>query len=127
MSESSMGAELHSLALAESNAIKTGLELLQDFDFTKGYELDRRLKADPNLLAEFVQNPPEVAKREVGLEPPQGFHMHFINENNEYLPAEGDAISQLELGRDGSLWSRVEIRMAAGPGCYALCFICKGS
>lgn len=100
---------------------------MQGFDFTKGYELDCRLKADPNLLAEFVQNPPEVAKREVGLEPPPGFHMHFITENNEYMPAEGDALSQLELGRNGSLWSRVEIRIAVGPGCYAICFICKNS
>jgi hypothetical protein len=95
MSDSSMDAEFRSLALAQSSAIKTGLEFLQDFDFTKGYELDRRLKADPNLLAEFVQNPTEVAKREVDLEPPPGFHMHFITENNEYMPAEGDALSQL--------------------------------
>jgi len=124
MSDSQMSVEFQALASAQNSAVKATMQTLQDFDFTLGYELDRRLKANPDLLAEFAKNPAEVAKREVGIEPPPGFHMHFITENNEYIPPEGDALSQLQLGKDGKVWSRVEIRTAVGPGCFAFCGIC---
>jgi hypothetical protein len=117
--------EFQSRALAQQVAVKEMLGTITAINLAKGYEMDRRLKADPNLLAEFVKNPEEVAKREVGLEPPPGIHMHFINQNNEYMPPEGDALTQLSLGQDGRLWSRVEIRTAVGPGCYAFCGVCN--
>ena len=83
-----------------------------------------KLKADEALLKEFIADPEGVAKREVGLVPPPGAHMHFINEKNEYFPPEADAIEQLQKGHSGNPWRRVEIRSAIGPGCYALCILC---
>jgi len=69
MSENLTSAEFQSLVSAQNKLVQTALQTLQDYDFSLGYEMDRRLKADPDLLAEFAQNPAEVAKREVGLEP----------------------------------------------------------
>ena len=89
-------AQFTSGALVQSFAVKGALQALAGFDFTPGYELDRRLKADPKLLAEFVNDPEGVAKREVNLVVPNGWHMHFINDKNEYMPAEGDAVSLTE-------------------------------
>jgi hypothetical protein len=111
-----------SVALAAET--KRFVSSILNLPIEKGYEMDRRLKADPNLLAEFIENPAEVSRREVGIEFPEGFHCHFVDENNVYYPPEGDALSQLSLGSDGRLWSRVEIRTAAGPGCYLFCGIC---
>jgi hypothetical protein len=116
--------EIREAAALHNLAVKGSLHALTTFDFTPGYELDRRLKSDPKLLAEFKKNPAQVEKREVGLVVPDGWHSHFINENNEYFPPEGDAVSQLASGKSGKVWSRIEIRMAAGPGCYALCVLC---
>jgi hypothetical protein len=127
MTQDTATKQFQSSALAQKFAVIGSLETLKDIDFTKGYEMDRRLKADTNLLAEFVKNPEEVAKREVGLEVPPGFHMHFVNEKNEYMPPEADALSQLSLGEDGRLWSRIEIRTAVGPGCYVFCGVCDNS
>ena len=120
MQTSAMKSAVHVQALA----VRSALQILGNFDMSPCYELDRRLKADKNLLAEFTKNPEGVAKREVGLVPPPGTHMHFINEKNEYFPPEGDAISQLTAGQHGNPWSRVEVRAAVGPGCYALCIVC---
>ena len=103
---------------------KTFVSSILDLPIEKGYEMDRRLKADPALLAEFIENPEEISRREVGIELPEGFHCHFVDENNVYYPPEGDALSQLSLGSDGRLWSRVEIRTAVGPGCFLFCGVC---
>jgi len=104
---------------------KTFVSSILDLPIEKGYEMDRRLKADPALLAEFIENPEEISRREVGIELPEGFHCHFVDENNVYYPSEGDALSQLSLGSDGRLWSRVEIRTAVGPGCFLFCGVCR--
>lgn len=87
------------------------------------FRLDEKLKADPTLLEEFKKDPIAVAKRE-GFTVPEGFHLHFINENNEYFPPEGDAISQLQRGKTHPVWGRVEVRWAVGAGCIAGCGAC---
>ena len=117
--------QFKSLTSAQNFAVRGALEVFRDVDFTKGYEMDRLLKDNPELLEEFVKDPEKVAKREVGLEPPKGFHMHFINENNEYMPPEGDSFSQIANGEDGKPWSRIEIRTGFGPLCYAFCGTCN--
>jgi hypothetical protein len=109
---------------ARNTDAQNALKVLSTFDFTPAYELDRRLKADTKLLAEFIKNPSAVAKREVGLVVPKGTHLHFVNEKNKYFPPEGDAVSQLVEGRSGKPWTRVEIRSAIGPGCVTLCILC---
>jgi len=120
MTQTEFEAATHVQALA----VKGALMSVSDFDFTPGYELDRRLKADPKLLAEFVKDPAGVAEREVGLVLPKGWHLHFITDKNEYRPPEGSAEAQLMAGHSKRPWSRVEIRTAVGPGCIACCGIC---
>ena len=124
MTTSQMTSEMVAKVAFSNTRTVAALKTFAEFDFSPGYELDRRLKADPKLLEEFIADPAGVAKREVGLEAPPGAHMHFINENNEYFPPEGDAITQLEKGHSGEPWGRVEVRSAIGPGCYALCIGC---
>jgi hypothetical protein len=111
-----------SVALAVQT--KSFLSSMLTLPIEKGYEMGRRLKADPDLLAEFIKNPEEISKREVGIELPEGFRCYFVDEENLYHPPDGDALSQLSRGGDGRLWSRVEIRTAAGPGCYLFCVTC---
>ena len=108
----------------QSMAVKSALTLLSNIDMTPCYELDRRLKADAALLAEFIKDPAGISQREVGFVVPPGAHAHFVNDKNEYFPPEGDAISQLVKGSSGVPWSRVEVRAAVGPGCYVLCIFC---
>jgi hypothetical protein len=121
VSAMAMASTVHIQALA----VRSALQILSNFDMSPCYELDRRLKADKKLLAEFIDDPEGVAKREVGLVPPPGAHFHFINDKNEYFPPEGDAISQLIAGQHGNAWSRVEVRAAIGPGCVAACIVCS--
>ncbi|MFF0949367.1 hypothetical protein ACFYE9_17345 [Rhizobium leguminosarum] len=114
-------------ALAEINrveaSIKVALGDVAKINATPAFRLDEKLKADPALLEEFKKDPMGMAARE-GFVIPPGFHIHFINENNEYFPPEGDAISQLQRGKTLPVWGRVEIRFAVGPGCIAACGIC---
>lgn len=86
------------------------------------FHLDRKLKASPDLLKQFIADPVGFAKLE-GMETEEGFHLHFINEKNEYFPPEGDALSQLEQKKT-PVWGRLEIRYAVGPGCIAACTGC---
>jgi hypothetical protein len=103
---------------------KTAMTVLLSFDFTPAFELDARLKANKALLDEFIKNPAGVAKREVGMVVPAGFHLHFVDQENNYFPPEGDAVAQLQKGTGGKVWGRVEIRSAVGPGCVTLCGVC---
>ena len=54
----------------------------------------------------------------------EGFHMHWIDSNNNYYPAEGSsAIEQLQ--KSGTKpWTRVEVRIGTAPGCVAFCDVC---
>ena len=113
-----------SLVKTQALSVKSALSILGGVDMTPCYELDKRLKADPALLAEFINDPVGISKREVGFIVPPEAHAHFVNEKNEYFPAEGDAIAQLMAGKSGNPWSRVEVRAAVGPGCYVLCIAC---
>ena len=104
---------------------KATLKMIAEHDFSPCYELDARCKANPELLKEFIADPAGVAKREVNYTAPEGFHMHFVDENNVYFPQEGDAISQLHKGQHGKVWQRIEVRTAAGPGCLINCGWCS--
>jgi hypothetical protein len=106
------------------NSMKQALKIAADFDHRPLYELDRKLKANAALLEEFKADPHGIAHREVEVEVPQGFHLHFVDENNNYHPPEGDAVSQLQAGKHKHAWSRVEIRSAVGPGCVIVCGHC---
>jgi hypothetical protein len=108
--------------LAQTHA---SIDAIAKHDFAPCFELDAKCKADSNLLAEFIKDPAGVALREVGYTPPQGFHMHFVDKENNYFPQEGDAISQLASGEHGKIWTRIEIRTAAGPGCIINCGWCS--
>lgn len=111
-------------------ALKNMVNHLEEIDHTNLYELDYRLKNDPDLLKKFIANPQEVIKNETGIVPLEGTHYHFINEKNEYFPPEGSAEQQLMFGHrnstEGNLqpWGRVELRFAIGPGCIAVCGVC---
>jgi hypothetical protein len=90
------------------------------------FHLDRKLKSDAALLDEFKKDPIAVAKRE-GMTVSEGFHLHFVNEKNEYFPPENDAISQLQAGKKTPIWGRLEIRYAVGPGCVVECGSCDNN
>ena len=84
-----------------------------------GFEMDRRLKADSNLLVEFNENPNKVLLEEVGLELPEGFYCYFADENNVVSPPQGDVCSLKS-------WSRIEIRTSSGQGAgsFLFCITC---
>jgi hypothetical protein len=103
--------------------MQTKIAEFQKVNATPAFHLDEKLKSTPALLEEFKKDPIGVARRE-GFTVPDGFHLHFVNEKNEYFPPEGDAISQLQKGKTRPVWGRVEIRYAVGPGCVAACGVC---
>jgi hypothetical protein len=109
---------------ATHTTAKQLMQKMAETDHTPLYELDRRVKANPALLKEFVKDPAGFAKREVGFVGTEGCHLHFVDEKNEYTPKEGDAVSQLIAGKHGHPWSRVEFRTAIGPGCFMECGVC---
>ncbi len=86
MTDNLLSTELMEAAKSRSLDAQALLHTLSTFDFTPAYEMDKRLKSNPALLAEFTKDPVGVAKREVGLVAPPGVHMHFVNEENEYFP-----------------------------------------
>ncbi|PRT04315.1 hypothetical protein C6352_27200 [Bacillus thuringiensis] len=99
-------------------------DFLNNNDCTLLYELDYRLKQDPELLEEFKKDPMEIIVRETGFTIPDGgFHFHYIDENNKYYPEERDAIHQLMFGKTHTEkpWGRIEIRFGIGPGSIAQC------
>jgi len=104
---------------------RISLQAIAGHDFSPCFELDARCKADKNLLAEFIKDPEGIAKREVGYTPPAGFHLHFVDKDNNYFPSEGDPIKQLTSGEHGKIWTRIEVRTAAGPGCLVNCGWCS--
>jgi hypothetical protein len=124
LSEMSITPELETQIHATAQTVKQGLQALAQIDMTPFYQFDMRLKSDKNLLEEFIADPVGVAERETGILAPAGTHMHFINNRNEYSPPEGGALDQLLSKPSGAVWSRVEVRAAVGPGCYAFCFVC---
>ena len=99
-------------------------------DFAKLYALGPQLVTNPALLEESKKTPEAVAKREVGLSLPLGVHLHFIDQDSNYFPAEGDAISQLNSHKStSSAWGRVEFRVGGGDAihphwCIGACNIC---
>ncbi|MDP7981531.1 hypothetical protein [Bacillus multifaciens] len=111
-------------------SLKNMINHLEKVDHTNLYELDYRLKNNPDLLKKFIENPQEVIEKETGIKPLEGTHYHFINEKNEYFPPEGSAEQQLMFGHENNTegqtkpWGRVELRFAIGPGCIAVCGIC---
>ena len=108
-----------SLEHALGTQTKEVMEMLLDIPIEKGFEMDRRLKADSHLLAEFNDNPKKVLKQEVGLELPIGFYCHFADKNNVVSPPEGD-------GRSLKSWSRIEIRTSSdeAAGSFLFCITC---
>ena len=126
MSEMSIAPGLATQIHTNAQSVKQGLQALAQIDMTPVYQLDMRLKSDSNLLQEFIADQAAVLERETGIVVPPGIHMHFIDNRNEYQPPEGGALDQLLSKPSGTAWSRVEVRAAVGPGCYAFCFFCTG-
>lgn len=98
---------------------KEVMEKLLGISIEKGFEMDRRLKADSNLLVEFNEKPSKVLLEEVGLELPEGFYCYFADENNVVSPPQGDVCSLKS-------WSRIEIRTSSGQGAgsFLFCITC---
>ncbi|WP_048059451.1 hypothetical protein [Picrophilus oshimae] len=92
--------------------VKRILEEVGKLDLTPLFELDRQLTASAELRAEFVRDPFKVAERygfklqKSLLE--EGIHFHWIDTDNNYYPAEGSAIEQLQKNTMGNLG--VELR-----------------
>jgi len=96
--------DIHEHALVTMT--KEVMGIILGFPIEKGFEMDRRLKADPYLLAEFNENPEKILIREVGLKLPKGFYCYFADDNNTVSPPEGD-------GSSFKSWSRVEIKTSS--------------
>jgi len=113
-------------ALYAAGLKKAILDVQRDGDFATFMELPDAIGDDEEKTKAFIANPEAFAFAEVGYEVAEGYHMHFVDESNEYHPPEGDAESQLgSFGKDEK-WARVEIRVGKGPKCWALCTICEG-
>lgn len=105
----------HTLATDTKEVMKK----LLGIPIEKGFEMDRRFKADSNLLVEFNEKPNKVLLEEVGLELPEGFYCYFADENNVVSPPQGDVCSLKS-------WSRIEIRTSSGQGAgsFLFCITC---
>jgi hypothetical protein len=83
-----------------------------------------KLEAREDLFERFKLAPEEVAKQEVGLSLPAGFHMHYIDKAGNYFPPE----ILIDRVSDPSPlnWSRAEFQVS-GPrsGKCGLCVFCK--
>ena len=109
-----------------SNGVKFALDaFLKDTDFEKFFQLADHIGDDGDKLKSFIANPEAYAFSEVGFKVPDGFHMHFVNEKNEYFPPEGNAAEQIASYSDSEdRWSRIEIRAGKGPKCLVACGYC---
>lgn len=115
-------------AAPKGNAnIHRAVTQIAKLDFSALFDFDLRLKTDPALRERFIADPNGVVAQEAGFVVPEGFHGHYIDGDNQYYPSEGEAMAQLKAGKLGETWVRVEIRVAAGPGCYAFCGYCPTS
>ena len=99
-------------------------------DLAKLHALGPKLMADGALLDEFKLAPEIVAQREAGVTVPFGVHLHYIDEQNNYFPPEGNALDQIlkEKGLDRP-WGRTETRIGGGGGpsaawCIGACGAC---
>jgi hypothetical protein len=105
--------------------VQSMLATLQGWDFSPCHILAEKLGTDRSLLAEFARDPVGVAKREVGYTPPDGFHMHFMDERLVLIPPEGDADAQLIANSTTEAWSRIEIRSGHKLMCLFNCGTCN--
>lgn len=101
---------------------------MNQIDLGKISELGARLASNPELFAEFINDPSSIAKREVDFDTPSGIHLHFIDTSNQYFPPEGNAEEQVMKGMTGNIWGRIEHRVGGGSDsdkfCIGICGIC---
>jgi hypothetical protein len=114
-----VNASFDSLEHALATQTKEVMEIILGFPIEKGFEMDRRLKADSYLLAEFNESPDKILIREVGLKLPKGFYCHFADDNNTVSPPEGN-------GSSFKSWSRIEIKTSSDQsvGSFFFSVIC---
>lgn len=109
-----------------ANGIKFSLsEIMENVELDKLYLLASEIGEDEEKQKSFVADPSAYALQSVGFVTPDGFHMHVVNERNEYFPPEGNAADQIASYSDSEdQWARIEIRAGKGPKCYVLCGWC---
>lgn len=62
-----------------------------------------------------------------GFVPPDKFHMHIVDSENNYYPKEDDALSQLKSQDVDSTWTRIEVRAGYADIACIICLWCKST
>lgn len=108
----------------KSRTEKTINTVLSSMDLEKFFEVSSGLSREKIEEVYKKDGVKEVFEVD-GFKAPPGFHLHYVDENNNYFPPEGDALNQ--LAKSGTEWARIEIRGAVKEGgCQAACGICTG-
>lgn len=112
------------IALDANSVIKASFASLQEVEYSKLFEIAKHVKENGEI-SQFEANPVAYASSLNGFTPPPGFHMHIVDSNNNYHPAEDDAISQLN-STQGEHWTRIEVRAGYSDIACIICLWCKG-
>jgi hypothetical protein len=99
-------AEMH--AHTAGDIAKSGSFVVNDAQIAKMREIAKVVYENPSKIAEFERDPMSFAKSVNGFEPPEGFHLHLADANNNLVPPEEDGI----FGSDERpTWDRLEFRV----------------
>jgi hypothetical protein len=94
-------------------------------DYDKMIEIAKAVSEKPALLADFDADPLLAAAKVNGFEPPPGFHMHIVDEQNVYHPKEDDALTQISTKSGGETWTRMEVRAGYNTIACTICVYCR--
>jgi len=107
-------------------------EHFQKYDHTKIIKLHEKVVKDEALKEEFIKDPKNFIEKETGIPTYVTMddgktigHYHLVDENNNYIPAEGPEETRSMFGEGNDTWSRLEIRLGSVQGsAFSVCYFC---
>jgi hypothetical protein len=81
-------------------------------------EIAQLIYENPDQMGEFERDPEAFAKRVNGFEPPEGFHLHIADAQNNLFPQEEPGVFGAENLPD---WSRIEFRVGFKTVSLVMC------
>jgi len=100
------------------NSITQAADTLKGTDLAWAYDVIDSLKDNPQAISDFEKDPNFFIKQ-LGHEIPDGFHVHYIDQDGNYFPKEDN----FTPSADGS---RLEARVDKGNVALGVCVYCPG-
>lgn len=113
------------VSIGAEDLVKISAASIGKVDIELMFDIAKSVAENPALLDKFDRNPEAAAYAINGFVVPPGFHMHIVDGNNHYHPAEADALSQISSKDGGQTWTRIETRAGYANIACVICLWCS--